>query len=136
MLYDWFRRFIFTLLALFIVVIVYFYLSLIYTLDGRSYKKSDFFEYYFLTPSILAHAPEISKEYVFYTQADDNYGFTQDKITWKNVNNVLDAKSTLEAYLAEKNITEDVVDHSGSKYSITIVGNDISLELITCIDSC
>lgn len=127
MSYDLLRRVILVFLAFFLLVVFYFYFMIIYTLDGKIYSRENFFDYYLLTPSILMDAPNISNEQEYFTQADDNYGYSCDEVTWKHVRDVYLAKEEIEVYMKENNIRKDTKNHSGTTYVLEIVGDEITL---------
>ncbi|WBM71312.1 hypothetical protein OH773_03330 [Buttiauxella sp. WJP83] len=122
-----FFAFSFTLMfALFISLI--FVVS--YSLDGVEYSKENFFDYHFLAPPIIKNAPYISDKASYYSQGDDNYGFTRDKVTWEEVSNITSAKVVLEDYLAEQGIQKHSVNNTGDEYLIVSYDHTLSLEII------
>lgn len=127
MLYDLLRRVILIFLAFCLLVVLYFYFMIIYTLDGKTYSRTNFLDYYLLTPSILMDAPNISNEQEYFTQADDNYGYCRDEVTWKHVRDVYLAKEEIEVYMKENKIKKDTKNHSGTTYVLEVVGDEITL---------
>lgn len=137
------KFFLKSILAIIILIVItvilfvfYLYFMLIYTLDGKVYKRSNVFDYYLLTPKLFRDAPDISKDIFYYTRADDNYGFTQDRVTWEYVGDIMVAKKKVENYLSENGIKNGELNSMGETYSIVLDGDDITLVLITCTRYC
>ncbi|MFO6298579.1 hypothetical protein [Rahnella selenatireducens] len=132
-----------SILAIIILIVItvmlfafYLYFMLIYTLDGKDYKRSNVFDYYLLTPKLFRDAPDISKNILYYTRADDNYGFTQERVTWENVGDIMVAKKKVENFLSENGIKNGELNSMGETYSIVLEDDDITLVLITCTRYC
>lgn len=118
------------LITPFIILFIGFFL-LAYTLDGREYTKENIFDYYILTPNLIMNAPNLSNKTIYYTRSDDNYGFTEDKITWEQVTNTSLAQKRLEKYLADQGIQINKKNDFNEEYLIVSYENTISLQIIT-----
>ena len=117
-------------LTLIFILFLSFIFIIVYSLDGVEYSKENLFDYYFLTPSIIKNTPHISEKAVYYSQGDDNYGFTRDKVTWEGVSNISAARQELEAYLAGSGMKKYSKNNTEDKYLIVSYDHTLSLEII------
>lgn len=114
------------LLALFLA----FIFMVTYSLDGVEYSKNNYFDYYFLTPSVIKNIPYISDKAVYYSQGDDNYGFTRDKVIWEGVSNISIARKRIEDYLETQGMTKYRKNNTEDEYLIVSYDHTLSLEII------
>lgn len=125
--FIFFFAFIFTLLCS--MVFSFIFLTS-YTLDGVEYSRNNLFDYYFLTPSIIKTTPYISDKAIYYSQGDDNYGFTRDKVTWEDVIDTVAARNKLEIYLTNQGVQLNSDNNKEEKFLIVSFEHTISLEII------
>lgn len=107
-----------------------------YTMDGKEYTEKNVFDYYFLTPSVIKNAPKLSVEAIYFSQGDDDYGFTSDKVTWTKVKDTKLGKEILKVYLIDNGIDIDTSYKTGQEYIIESDGEQLSLEIVNCQSSC
>lgn len=85
---------------------IYIFIKLADTFDGREYTASDYVHYYFETPELFKDPPDIPGRITYYSQGDDNYGFTQNDITWNDIEDVPAAQKIIEQFFISKGYTQ------------------------------
>ena len=133
-----------------IMVVGLGFFMLVSTVDGKEYKRSDFFHYFMLTPERFMTFPPVSDDIVYYSKADDNYGYTTDIIRWNKVKDIPAAEKELINYFRNNGFTErtnGVVWSTywsdakpgvcpSEQYTVVLEYHAISVELITGSDEC
>jgi hypothetical protein len=107
-----------------------------YIFDGKEYRKSNWFDYYYLTPGIIKNAPQISNNALYYVQGGDENTLLEEKVTWSQVNDVPQAVKILKLYLVESGIDVEARYKLGERYFIIPSENKVSLVINTCMKNC
>lgn len=104
--------------------------------DGREYRKSNWVDYYYLTPDVIKNAPEISSDAIYYVQGGDENTFLEEKVTWTQVKDVPQAVKVLKTYLVESGIDVEARYNIGERYFIIPYEDKVSLLINTCMKNC
>ncbi|MFD3248261.1 hypothetical protein [Rahnella aquatilis] len=133
---KWFGCFLAIFIIMCICYVVFSGFLFGYIFDGVEYRKSNWFDYYYLTPDIIKNAPEISTDAIYYVQGGDENTFLEEKVTWTQVKDVPQAVKILKTYLVESGIDVEANYKIGERYFIIPYEDKVSLLVNTCMKNC
>ncbi|WP_413528807.1 hypothetical protein [Rahnella inusitata] len=107
-----------------------------YISGGREYTKSDWFDYYILTSSLIRHAPEASESATYHLQGSDEYQNEEEEVVWINVKDVPGAVQKLNQYLVEKGVDVESEYQRGNEYFVMYYNDVVILRIGRCKYSC
>ncbi|MBF7993652.1 hypothetical protein IV435_03825 [Rahnella sp. SAP-29] len=107
-----------------------------YPFDGREYKKSDWFDYYYLTPSLIRNAPAASDNATYYVRGGDEHQNFEEEVVWSGVKDVPLAVRELDAYLIKEGINVDAEYKQGTEYFVLHYNDVVVLKIADCMGPC
>lgn len=127
---------IFSVIIISFLYLVFTFFSWGYAIDGKEYQKSDWFSYYYLTPSVIKNAPNLSLSTLYYVGGGDENSFLEERVTWFAVKDVPQAVKILKSYLVESGIDVEARYKLGERYFIIPSKDKVSLVVNTCMKNC
>jgi len=136
LIFRWFSRFLLLSLFLFILLVVYVICWTIHVGDGLEYKKSDWYDYYNLTPDLIKNAPAASETAIYSVSETEGASNSEQRVTWTGVKDVPRAVRDLDAYLVKEGIDVDAEFNRGNQYFVMHYDDVVILKIGICHSDC
>ena len=107
-----------------------------WSVDGKQYKKTDWFDYYYFTPSLIRHAPESSDKATYRVVGGDEHENFVASVTWTDVKDVSKAVGELNAYLVKEGIDVEKEYNLGTQYFVLHYDDIVVLKIEECPGTC
>lgn len=130
------RKSVCVLFVMFFLCFAWIIISCGYSFDGREYRKSDWFDYYYLTPSLIRNAPAASDNATYYVRGGDEHQNFEEEVVWSGVKDVPLAVRELDAYLIKEGIDVDAEYKQGTEYFVLHYNDVVVLKIADCMGPC
>ncbi|AVF37367.1 hypothetical protein [Rahnella sikkimica] len=129
-------KWICVMFVMFFLFFAWIIISFGYAFDGREYKKSDWFDYYYLTPSLIRNAPAASENATYHVRGGDEHQNFEEEVVWSGVKDVPRAVKELDAYLINEGIDVETEYKQGAEYFVLHYNDVVVLKISDCMGPC